>query len=192
MGMTDYDFFVIGIGSSAGGFEPLKTIVGNLPPSINAAFIVVQHIPAERESHLPSILRKLTALTVVSVETIEYIEPGHIYVMAAGKQIKIKDRMIFVESRLPEEKINRTIDYCFQSMATQAKDKSIGIILSGAGYDGLEGAKAIEDNNGLVIVQDPITAQFPLMPQSLIANDHPDYILAPDDINRKIKEKIAA
>jgi two-component system, chemotaxis family, protein-glutamate methylesterase/glutaminase len=189
---TVYDFFVIGIGSSAGGLEPLKTIVKDLPPNINAALIVVQHFPADKESHLPSILRRLTPLHVVSVETIEYLEPGHIYVMAAGKEIKLKDRMVFVEDRTVNDRINHTIDHCFESLATEVKDKSIGVILSGAGYDGLAGAKAIEQQNGLVIVQDPATAQFPLMPETLIANDHPDYILQPADINRKIKEKVAA
>ena len=73
-------------------------------------------------------------------------------------------------------------------MASEAGKNCIGIILSGAGYDALEGAKAIEQKRGLVIVQDPITADFPLMPQKLVANDHLDYILQPHEITGKILE----
>lgn len=171
--MNHYDFYVIGIGSSAGGFSPLKTIIEGLPADINAALIIVQHIPADHASKMDRILQRLTPLEVIPVETIEYVEPGKIYVMAAGKQMKLQDRFLSVEGRPVEDKINRTIDHCFESIAGSAGNKSIGIILSGAGYDGLEGAKAIEDKEGLVIVQDPVTADFPLMPQNLIANDHP-------------------
>jgi chemotaxis response regulator CheB len=56
----------------------------------------------------------------------------------------------------------------------------------------LEGAREIEDAKGLVIVQDPETAQFPLMPYNLIANDHPDYVLTPKDIAEKLTEHLKA
>ncbi|WP_295771096.1 chemotaxis protein CheB [uncultured Mucilaginibacter sp.] len=188
--MAEYDFYLIGIGSSAGGFDPLKEIVKALTTDVKAAVIVIQHIPAQKPSNLNHILQRITPLDVIAVQNAELLEPGKIYVMAEGKQFKINDGYISVEERTSESKINRTIDHCFKSMATEAKSKSIGVILSGAGYDGLEGAKAIEDEDGLVIVQDPITAQFPLMPQSLIANDHPDHVLEPKAIAQKLLEYI--
>jgi two-component system, chemotaxis family, protein-glutamate methylesterase/glutaminase len=188
--MSDYDFYVIGIGSSAGGFDPLKTIVNGLPADLNAALIVVQHIPVDHSSNLHKILQRLTPLKLVPVETIEYLEPGNIYVMAAGKQLRLKDRFLSIEERPAEHKVNRTIDRCFESIAEEAGKKGIGVILSGAGYDGLEGAKAIEDKEGIVIVQDPITADFPLMPQNLIANDHPDHVLTPEKIVNKLLDKV--
>jgi two-component system, chemotaxis family, protein-glutamate methylesterase/glutaminase len=189
--MNNYDFFVIGIGSSAGGFDPLKTIISGIAVNINAAIIVVQHIPIDHSSKLDRILQRLTPLKLIPVETIEYVEPGNIYVMAAGKQMKLKDRFLSIKDRPTNDKVNRTIDRCFESIAEEAGDKGIGVILSGAGYDGLEGAKAIEDMAGIVIVQDPVTAEFPLMPQNLIANDHPDHVLAPEQIIDKIVDKVS-
>lgn len=186
--MNLYDFHVIGIGSSAGGLGPLKTIIAGLPADINAAIIVVQHIPINHDSKLDQILKRITSLELIAVETIEYLEPGNVYVMAAGKQIRLKHRFLSIEDRSTYDKVNRTIDHCFKSIAQDVGFKSIGIILSGAGYDGLDGARAIEDKGGLVIVQDPITADFPLMPQNLIANDHPDHILSPEQIIQKIKD----
>jgi two-component system, chemotaxis family, protein-glutamate methylesterase/glutaminase len=188
--MSEYDFHVIGIGSSAGGIDPLKTIIAGLPADINAAIIVIQHLPIDHNSNLHLILQRVTRLNLVRVETIEYIEPGHIYVMAAGKQFQLKDRFLAIGDRFANDKVNRTIDHCFESIAQETASKAIGIILSGAGYDGLEGAKAIEDKGGLVIVQDPITADFPLMPQNLIANDHPDHVLKPQQIVKKIRDVV--
>ncbi|MBL4676773.1 MAG: chemotaxis protein CheB [Mucilaginibacter sp.] len=188
--MNDDGFYLIGIGSSAGGLEPLQTIVRGLSADINAALIIVQHIPVDYASNLDQILQRLTPLKLIPVETIEYVEPGNIYVMRVGKQMVLKDHFLSIEERQTDEPTNRTIDRCFESIAKEAGAKAIGVILSGAGFDGLEGAKAIEDRKGLVIVQDPITADFPLMPQNLIANDHPDHVLSPEDIQKKINNYV--
>lgn len=185
-----FDFHVIGIGSSAGGFEPLKEILPHLPADINAAIILIQHIPEGAKSSLDKLIQRFTKLKVVAVETIEYIEPGHVYLMAYGQALVVKEKFVQIAPRKQNEKINRTIDTLFQSLSTEVKEKSVGIILSGAGHDGIEGAKAIEDEGGLIIVQDPETAQFPMMPQSLIANDHPDYVLSPEQIVRKVIDHV--
>ncbi len=185
------DFHVIGIGSSAGGIDPLIKVIKGLPTNIQAAILVVQHIPNGVTSNLRSILSRATSLNVVAVEKSEPLQPGNIYVMALGRALVVEEDYVKLTDRSPDDKINRTVDTLFLSMAEHAKDKCIGIILSGGGFDGIEGAKAIEKYSGLVIVQDPGTAQFPLMPKSLIANDHPDYILTPEDISKKVAEHVA-
>jgi two-component system CheB/CheR fusion protein len=131
------------------------------------------------------------AIDVVKVSTIEQVEAGKIYVMDAGKELRMQNGFLEMHERNPEEKINKTIDKFFKSLAGDAGSQSIGIILSGAGFDGLEGAKEIEDAKGIVIVQDPETAQFPLMPNHLIAYDHPDYVLTPKDIAEKLTKQLA-
>lgn len=186
--MNNYDFYVIGMGASAGGIEPLVNIVTGIPANINAAIILNQHLPTGTPSNLGKLVERNSKLKVVVVETIEYIEPGNVYVMASGMQFKLEGCFLQAEARDAGEKINHTIDKLFFSLAKVAGDKSVGVILSGTGSDGLQGAQAIENQKGLVIVQDPITAEFPSLPQNLIANDHPDYVLSPDEINRKICE----
>jgi len=183
-------FNVIGLGSSAGGLSPLKEILSRLPNKLNAAVVVVQHLPAMYESNLDRILSKYTAMPVIKVTKNAHIEPGIVYVIAEGKFMTVKNRCLTIRKRLESEKINKAIDIFFTAMANDFRERSIGVILSGAGFDGIEGAHEIERYDGLVIVQDPETAQFPLMPSALIANDHPDYILTPKDIATKIIERI--
>jgi two-component system CheB/CheR fusion protein len=186
-----YDFKIIGFGLSAGGMDPLLEILEELPAQLHAAIVVVMHLPINAPSKLCRILRQKVAMDVVAVSTIEQVEAGKIYVMDAGKELQLRNGFLEVHERNPEEKINKTINRFFRSLAQDAGSQSIGIILSGAGYDGLEGAKEIEDVNGIVIVQDPDTAQFPLMPQNLIAYDHPDYVLTPKDIAEKLTGQLA-
>lgn len=186
----EYNFYVIGIGLSAGGIDPLKDIISNLPADINAAVVVLSHIPNNSPSKLDRILRPSTQLNVIAINDSAELKAGNLYVMTEGKQLSLTNGTLVTSDRSTEQKINRTIDYLFTSMALDTKDKALGIILSGAGYDGIEGAKQIEASNGLIIVQDPETAQFPLMPSALIANDHPDYILTPTDIVEKVVKHV--
>lgn len=184
------DFKIVGFGLSAGGMNPLLEILEGLPPTINAGLVVVLHLPINAPSKMYQILSQKTKLDVVAVSTIELVEPGKLYVMDAGKELRLLNGFLEVRERDPQEKINKTIDVFFRSLAADAGSQSIGVILSGAGYDGLEGAKQIEDAKGVMIVQDPETAQFPLMPKNLIAYDHPDYVLTPADIANKLTEQL--
>lgn len=72
------------------------------------------------------------------------------------------------------------------SLALDAEEKAIGVVLSGGGKDGLLGSMEIEKNNGVIIVQYPRTAEHPFMPNSIVVNDMPDAILSPDEISHKI------
>lgn len=176
-----YNFHLIGIGSSAGGLEPLKKILSGIPPDIAAAIIVVHHGFSDAPDQLRLILQAITAIPVVDVDKEEHIRPGQIYVPTPGQPVRLRDQVLFVEGELPA-KSNRIIDGCFRTLAYEAREKTIGVILSGTGYDGVEGAKAIERHGGLVIAQDPATAKFPLMPVAVIANDDPSFILEPEEI----------
>ncbi|MBW8684645.1 chemotaxis protein CheB [Chitinophaga rhizophila] len=183
-----YNFKVIAVGSSAGGLPPLKQILGSIPPNINAAITIVQHLGSNYESKLAEILQRSSYLPVHKVDHNMEMEKGNVYVIGEGKVMSIADGMLIVRDRTAEERrLNKTIDQFFTSLSEEVGSQAIGIILSGAGaHDGIEGAMAIESRQGIVIVQEPYTAEHPIMPQALIANDHPDYILTPEDIARKI------
>ncbi|WP_158829473.1 chemotaxis protein CheB [Mucilaginibacter lacusdianchii] len=186
----DYGFNVISIGSSAGGLSPLKEILSRLPVNLNAAVVLIPHLATHFESRLDHILSGITNLPVTKVTQDVQLERSKIYVMPEGKMMSVENGYLKLRDRLPSEKVNKAIDIFFKSLAIDAGNKSIGIILSGAGYDGIEGAKKIEDENGIVIVQDPLTAEFPLMPSALIANDHPDYVLTPIEIVNKVVDRV--
>ena len=98
----------------------------------------------------------------------------------------LQDGLLNLRDRRPDEIINRAIDIFFFSLALDAKEKSIGILLSGGGNDGLLGSKEIGKNHGVIIVQDPQTAEHPYMPNAIIEYNLPDAILSPDEMGDRI------
>jgi two-component system CheB/CheR fusion protein len=173
------NFYVVGIGLSAGGLDPLRDLLANLSPDPGAAFVVVSHLQAHQESRLDSILARATALSVGWMRQGEPLQPNRVYLLPPGKMATLQGICFCLRDRLPEEKINRSVTIFFSSMAQQLGNRSIGVILSGNGSDGLEGVRAIEDQGGIVMVQHPATARFNSMPGSVVNQDHPDIVLPP-------------
>jgi two-component system CheB/CheR fusion protein len=176
---NDDNFYVVGIGLSAGGLDPLRELLANLPPEPGAAFVAVSHLQATQESRLDSILARSTPLPVHWMVQDEPLQPNHLYLLPPGKMATLQGSRFLLRDRLPEEKINRSVTIFFSSMAEQLGNRSIGVILSGNGSDGLEGVRAIEDRGGIVMVQHPATARFNGMPGTVVEQDHPDIVLPP-------------
>jgi len=185
-----YDFFIVAIGSSAGGLPPLKEVFSALPVQANAAFVLVPHLIANYKSNLDIILSKHTLMPIVWASHQLRLQQGMIYLLPEGKVMTVKAGHFRLRERHAAEVVNNAIDIFFSSLAEDAKEKVIGVILSGGGHDGLAGVKQIVSNRGLVIVQDPKTAEFPYMPSSIIKLEHPDFILSPKDMAGKIVEHL--
>jgi two-component system chemotaxis response regulator CheB len=75
-----------------------------------------------------------------------------------------------------------SIDYAFSSAAYSFREKTLGILLTGANKDGAKGLKSIFDKKGHTIVQDPRTCDVDTMPQAALRLFEPNQVLAPDDI----------
>ena len=78
------------------------------------------------------------------------------------------------------------IDFFFRHLAADQKEKAIGIILSGMGSDGTLGLKAIKENLGMVMVQDPASAKYDSMPRSAINTGMVDYVAAAEELPAKL------
>ncbi|MES2456333.1 MAG: chemotaxis protein CheB [Bacteroidota bacterium] len=113
------------------------------------------------------------------------IESGNIYVLTENTALTIENDWLKVSAR-DEKIINSSVDIFFKSLATQFKERAIGIILSGGGSDGLEGALQLAESGGKVMVQNLRTAQVTGMPASIIDHDHPSDILNPTKLAEKV------
>lgn len=182
------DFHVIGIGSSAGGMQALFEFFLHLKEEPDSAIILVPHLERSHQSFLAQIISKRTFLDTKIIEDGEMALPNKVLVMPQNKKVIIKEGRLHLIDRPPNEKINKAIDDFFISLANDQKDKAIGIILSGLGSDGSIGAIHIKEKGGMIMVQEPISAQFPSMPLNTITLDHPDYILPPRKMPQQLLE----
>ena len=188
--MHNYNFHIIGVGASAGGVVALKELVSRLPEGLNAVVVIITHLFAQHRSHLSEILELCTKMPVVRVDHSKPLKPGVIYVLAENRMMTLKDGILKIRGRKVEEKINHAIDIFFESMAVEAGPKAIGVVLSGTNDDGTEGAKAIGNNAGTVMVQDPFTAIHPKMPLAVIIRDDPKVIGSLEDLADAIIKRV--
>ncbi len=63
----------------------------------------------------------------------------------------------------------------------EVRDRAVCVVLSGTGSDGILGVRAFKERHGLVMVQDPSTADYDGMPKNAVASGLADYILAMED-----------
>ena len=81
---------------------------------------------------------------------------------------------------------NLPIDYFLRSLAQDKSSKAIGIVLSGTASDGTLGLKAVKAQGGITFAQEPSSAKFDGMPRSAIAAGVADFVLAPDEIAKRL------
>ncbi len=165
------------IGASAGGVQALIELVSELPASFAAAVFVVVHTPANHRSLLPKVLNVHSRLPAVHASDGETILPGHIYVAPPDRHLLVEQGVMRLTHGPKENHSRPAADPLFRSAAQAYGPCAIGVVLSGALYDGTAGLIAIKRHGGAAITQDPDEAQYASMPKSAISRDHPDYIL---------------
>jgi len=142
-------------------------------------FIIVLHLAPAEVSHVAGILQKDTAMEVSQVTGNERLEPDHVYVIAPGTSLGIRDGALEVGA--PEEPHYRArpIDTFFSALAADRKECAVGIVLSGTGNDGSAGLEDIRSAGGLCLVQDPETSEYEGMPRSAIDTGAADAVVPP-------------
>lgn len=150
------------------------------------AIVVIQHLDPNHESLLCDLLSRVTPMPVAQVEDGVELEPGRVYVIPPGKDVTISRGALRLSSRQQTEGRHLPIDRFLTSLAANLKSDAIGVILSGTGSDGTAGLAAIRSEGGIVLAQDPASAQHPGMPESAIASGCVDFILPPVEIAREL------
>ena len=134
---------VIAIGGSTGSLEALRQLLEHTRFVGCEAIVVALHLPAGFTTSYARRLNQNLPLHVKEAENGERILPGHVYIAPGGRHLQIKRRAVGYQCVLnDEDPVNRhrpSVDVLFESVASQAKQKAIGIILTGMGKDGAEG-----------------------------------------------------
>jgi len=152
------------VGTSWGGLNALRELVGGLPADFRIPVVLVQHRHRQSDHLLSTFLQERTRLPVAEVEDKMPVEPGSIFVAPADYHLLI-DRGVFALSTDPPVRYSRpSIDVTFYSAADSYAAATVGVVLTGANSDGSRGLRRIFDRGGLALIQDPATAESPTMP----------------------------
>jgi two-component system CheB/CheR fusion protein len=182
---------VVGIGASAGGLEALEALFDNIPPETGMAFVVVQHLSPEFKSVMGELLARHTRMPICIVEDGVAIERDHVYLIPPGKEMIVSDGRLLLSDRDPQTELTLPIDVFFRSLAQDCGRQSAAIVLSGGGTDGSRGVQDVHAAGGLVLVQDPRTAQFDGMPRAACETGVADDVLPPAEMPQALQARVA-
>jgi two-component system, chemotaxis family, CheB/CheR fusion protein len=173
---------IVGIGASAGGIESLREFFDAVPAETGLAFVVIQHLSPNQPSQMAALLSKCTRMKVVQAEDGATIAANHVYTIPPGKFIFTKEGKLYTTDPIQSDGLRMPIDFFFRSLAKDQGENAVAVLFSGSGSDGTLGIREIHGLAGLVLVQDPKTAQFDSMIEHALATGMVDYALPVRDI----------
>lgn len=191
------DFDMVAIGASTGGIHALGQLLRALPPGFRTPVVVTQHLPA---SFMPFFAAQLAVISGrpcdVATDRMR-IRPGRVVVAPGDAHIRcvaIGDRLAAVRlSSAPASSgCLPSVDPMFASLAAIYGPRLLAIVLSGMGRDGAEGARAVREAGGSVVVQDQASSVVWGMPGTVAAQGHADAVLPPEAIGRLLAARCGA
>ena len=169
--------FVVVVGASAGALEALRTLLGGLRADTGAAFVVVTHHPSRRSRSLVELLEPYTDLRVQEADAVTRLEPNTVVVVPSAAEVAAMDTHLRLAPVASVDGSSGRIDAAFRALAARRGRRSIGIVLTGAGSDGVLGLGQTLAHGGLTIAQDPAEAEHDGMPRSAIDAGFVDLVL---------------
>jgi two-component system chemotaxis response regulator CheB len=159
-------YSIVGIGTSWGGLTALTKLLGDLPADFSIPVVVVQHRSPDSDRLLGQLLQDRTALRVCEIEDKDELTPGTVHLAPANYHVLIEEGYVSLTIEEPVRFSRPSIDVMLTSAADTYGSAAIGVVLTGANEDGARGLAHIVKHGGLALVQNPKTAEIPVMPAS--------------------------
>jgi two-component system chemotaxis response regulator CheB len=171
----------VAIGVSTGGPAALNQIIPKLPEDFPAGILIVQHMPAGFTTSLAERMNRNSQIEVKEAEEGDIVKPGRALIAPGGFHMSLERKKHAITTRIHRESPDTlhvpSIDITFNSVADIYGERSLGIILTGMGKDGVQGLQKIKQKGGHSIAEDESTCVVFGMPQVAI--------------NMKIVDKVA-
>jgi two-component system chemotaxis response regulator CheB len=185
---------ILVIGSSTGGPTVLETIFASLKPPFNCPIVIAQHMPAVFTATLVEKLGQLCGMVAEEGKDGQILEKNRIYIAPGNFHLRLKDENGSVKIKIDQGDyinfVRPAVDPLFESAAKIFKDKCLGIILTGMGSDGKDGAIHVKKNGGAIIIQEEKSCVVFGMPGAVFNAKAYDKIFTPSEIIKTLNEKL--
>ena len=161
-------YSIVVIGTSWGGLAALIKLLGALPADFPLPIAVVQHRSKDSERLLPELLQDATDLRVCEIDDKDPLKPGTVHLAPSNYHTIIDEGSLSLTIEDYVRFSRPSIDVLFTSAADTYRSGTIGVVLTGANEDGSLGLQHIVKRGGRALVQDPRTAEIPIMPAAAI------------------------
>jgi two-component system chemotaxis response regulator CheB len=183
---------IVVIGTSWGGLTALSEVVSGLPADFPLPICIVQHRSKDSDALLVNLLQDLTELEVRDAEDKEPLCPQTIYIAPPDYHMLVEPEYISLTVDSPVRFSRPSIDVLFRSASDTFGASTIGVVLTGANEDGAAGLARIVARGGKAIVQDPATAESPIMPASAIRAVPGARVVPLSEISAELVRTVAA
>jgi two-component system chemotaxis response regulator CheB len=167
---TRTDILLIGI--STGGPQALKALIPRFPKSFPMPIAMVLHMPVGYTELYARKLDELSALHVKEAVEGDLIEAGTAYLAPAGRHLSFRKSGLNVVAHLdvrPLDTAHRpAVDVMFQSAAEVYGARTMGVVMTGMGSDGREGAAWIKARGGQILTEAEQSCVVYGMPRSVV------------------------
>ena len=158
---------MIAVGASWGGLKALRAIAHGLPGNFRVPIAFVQH-RSKDSAALRDLIQDCTSLIVCEVEDKQPIMGGYIYLAPPDYHLLVDGDEFSLSVDEPVRYSRPSIDVFFESVAERFGPEAVGVVLTGANDDGARGLSQIVARGGLALVQDPRSAESPIMPRAAL------------------------
>jgi two-component system chemotaxis response regulator CheB len=186
---------IVVIGVSTGGPQGLQQIIPRLPADFPVPVAIVLHLPAGYTEAYAKRLDEVSAITVREAQDGEEVRAGVVFIAPAGRHLTfVRDASGKVVTRLDVRPLDTphrpSVDVLFQSAAEVYGERVLGLVLTGMGADGREGAAWIKARGGSVLTEAEETCVVYGMPRSVVEAGLSDAAVALDGVVTAILERI--
>ncbi len=161
-------YSIVVVGTSLGGLHALQVLLSGLPKTFPVPVVIVQHRHKSSDESLSVFLQQYCILPVTEAEDKEAILPGHVYLAPADYHLLVDDHHFALSTEAPVCYARPSINVLFESAAQAYGERTLGVILTGASNDGSQGSLQLKAHSGMVIIQEPTTAECSIMPRAAI------------------------
>ena len=180
-------FDVVCIGSSTGGPPVLETILPSLPGTLRCPVVVAQHMPEVFTRSMSERLNDVCNLPVVHIESGMALESGTIYLAPGGhnthlRKVRLAKYELIVNDEPAGTLYKPSVDALLGSAAKATASRTLGIVLTGIGEDGLQGARMLKEVGGTLLAQNQETCVVYGMPKAVTQAGIIDASLSPTQI----------
>lgn len=182
-------FVLVAIGTSTGGPKALYEVLSRLPEGLDAAILIVQHMPANFTPSLAKRLNSISKFNVKEAEQGEEVKAGNAYLAPGDCHMQVNEnnnRLVIILNKNPLVNGHRpSVDVMFNS-AAKTNYAKIGVLMTGMGSDGAQGMKALKEAGAVNIGESAETCIVYGMPRSAVQLGVVDYEIPLDMIANTI------
>lgn len=166
------NYQILAIGTSTGGPVALQKILTQLPADFPYPIVMVQHMPAAFTKAFAQRLDGLSKIRVKEAQDGDVLKPGWAYLAPGGQQMMVDGRANQARLRVREDNSGRitykpSVDVAFASLSKVFGGKVLGLILTGMGADGREGARMLQQQGATIWAQDEASCVVYGMPHAV-------------------------